>query len=111
MTGEAEPKPEPDTRICFVVGPIGDEGSETRRRSDQLLRHIIEPAAKECGYAQIIRADHMPALGVITSQIIESLMDSPLVVADLTEHNPNVFYELAIRHALKKPIVQLIQAE
>ena len=36
-------------KTCFVIAPIGDEGSETRRRSDQMLTHIIKPAVKECG--------------------------------------------------------------
>ena len=47
--------------------------------------------------------------GMITSQIIQRIIDSPLVIADLTESNPNVFYELAIRHAIRKPLVQIIQ--
>ncbi|MCJ7516881.1 MAG: hypothetical protein MUO18_02820, partial [Methanomassiliicoccales archaeon] len=37
------------------------------------------------------------------------IMDDELVMADLIDHNPNVFYELAVRHALRKPIVQLIE--
>jgi len=36
-------------------------------------------------------------------------LDSPLVIADLTNHNPNVFYELGIRHSIGKPIIQLIK--
>ena len=36
-------------------------------------------------------------------------MEAQLVIADLTYYNPNVFYELAVRHAVKKPIVQLIE--
>ncbi|KYK33270.1 MAG: hypothetical protein AYK19_14080 [Theionarchaea archaeon DG-70-1] len=36
-------------------------------------------------------------------------MEDDLVIADLTEKNPNVFYELAIRHAVRKPVVQIIK--
>jgi hypothetical protein len=96
-------------KTCFVIAPIGDEGSETRRRSDQILKHVITPATKECGY-QTVRADKISEPGIITSQIIQHLIDDNLVIADLTEKNPNVFYELAVRHAVKKPVVQIIQS-
>ena len=95
-------------KVCFVIAPIGEEGSEIRRRSDQVLNHIITPAAKDCGY-ETIRADTISEPGIITSQVIQHLIDDALVIADLTGRNPNVFYELAIRHAVRKPIVQLIQ--
>lgn len=94
---------------CFVIAPIGDEGSEVKKRSDQVLTHIIKPVAMECGY-KAIRADELSEPGVITVQVIQHLMDDDLVIADLTGKNPNVFYELAVRHALKKPIVQIIQS-
>lgn len=41
--------------------------------------------------------------------MIQHIVDDPLVIADRTERNPNVFYELAIRHAIRKPLVQLIK--
>lgn len=94
---------------CFVIAPIGDEGSEVKKRSDQILTHIIKPVAMECGY-KAIRADELSEPGVITVQVIQHLMEDDLVIADLTGKNPNVFYELAVRHALKKPIVQIIQS-
>ena len=98
---------EKDLSICFVIAPIGADGSDVRTRSDQVLRHIIAPAAKECGY-DTIRADQISEPGLITSQVIQHIVEDPLVIADLTGHNPNVFYELAVRHALKKPVVQII---
>ncbi len=96
-------------KVCFVIAPIGEEGSDIRRRSDQVFKHIVTPAAKECGY-ETIRADTISEPGMITSQVIQHLLDDALVVADLTGRNPNVFYELAVRHAVRKPVVQVIQA-
>jgi len=95
-------------KTCFVIAPIGEPESETRKRSDQILKHIISPAAEECGY-EAMRADHISEPGIITSQVIQHIVDDPLVIADLTDRNPNVFYELAIRHAIKKPLVQIIK--
>ncbi|MCK9376184.1 MAG: hypothetical protein M0P73_08545 [Syntrophobacterales bacterium] len=100
--------PDQEERICFVIAPIGEEGTEVRRRSDQVLKHIITPAAKECGY-KAVRADTISEPGMITSQVIQHLVEDPLVIADLTGRNPNVFYELAVRHAVRKPCVQIIQ--
>ncbi len=95
-------------KICFVIAPIGEPDSDIRKRSDQVFKHIIAPAVEPLGFKPI-RADHISEPGIITSQVIQYVVDSPLVIADLTGRNPNVFYELAIRHAIKKPLVQLIR--
>lgn len=97
-----------EKKICFVISPIGEEDSETRKRSDQVLKHIITGAVEQLGY-EVIRADKISEPGIITHQILQHIVDSVLVVADLTERNPNVFYELALRHAIRKPLVQLIK--
>ena len=94
-------------KICFVIAPIGKPESETRKRSDQVLQHIIRPAVESCGY-KAVRADEIDEPGIITNQIIRHVIDDPLVIADLTEQNANVFYELAIRHVTCKPLVQII---
>ena len=99
---------EEDNKVCFVIAPIGETGSETRKRSDQVLKHIIRPAVESYGYSAV-RADEIESPGMITSQVIQHVVDDALVVADLTDRNPNVFYELAIRHALRKPLVQIIR--
>jgi hypothetical protein len=96
-------------RTCFVISPIGDPGSSVRKRADQVFKHIIKPVTLELKY-RAKRADHMKRPGIITSQVLTAVADSDLVVADLTDHNPNVFYELAIRHAAQRPVVQLIDA-
>lgn len=94
-------------KICFFIAPVGETDSEIRKRSDQVLKHIIEPVAHECGYKPL-RADQISEPGYITPQIMEYIFESPLVIADLTGGNPNVFYELAVRHVAKKSFVQII---
>lgn len=94
---------------CFVICPIGSEGSEERERADKLMEHIIKEAVDEFGYTPV-RADHMTDPGSITSQIIQKVVEADLVIADLTSHNPNVFYELAVRHATGKPFIQVIDS-
>lgn len=91
-----------DEKSCFVISPIGEPDSDTRKRADQILKHVVKPAVAECGYTAV-RADEIDKPGIITSQVIQRVVTDPLVIADLTERNPNVFYELAIRHALRKP--------
>ncbi len=95
-------------KACFVIAPIGEPESDTRKRSDQVLRHIIRPAVEGLGYLAT-RADEISQPGNITTQVIQRIIDDPLVIADLTERNPNVYYELAVRHAIRKPFVQIIQ--
>jgi len=97
-----------EKKICFVISPIGEEDSDTRKRSDQVLKHIITGAVEQLGY-EVIRADKISEPGIITHQILQHIVDAPLVIADLTERNPNVFYELALRHAIRKPLIQLIK--
>jgi len=63
------------TRTCFVICPIGSPDSSTRKRSDKVLRHIIKPAAIEAGLAEPIRADQISQPGMITSQIIQRIVE------------------------------------
>ena len=95
-------------KICFVISPIGEDDAPDRRRSDGVLDNIIKPAA--AGY-KVIRSDHISKAGSITQQIIEYLLRADLVIADLSDNNANVFYELAVRHMIRKPVVQLLQSK
>lgn len=94
---------------CFYITPIGDEDSEQRRHADLFMGSLLEPALDEFKL-RVVRADKIGEAGMITRQIIDYIVHSRLVVADLSYHNPNVFYELALRHAVRRPIVQIIRA-
>ncbi len=97
-----------NNKICFVIAPIGEVGSSTRVRSDQILSHVIREVAQPLGF-NVVRADEIAEPGIISTQILEHILNDPLVIADLTERNPNVYYELAVRHAVRKPVIQLVQ--
>jgi len=94
--------------VCFYITPIGEEGSEHRKHADLFLESIIQPALEKLNL-KVVRADKISKPGTITKQIIENIIKAKLVIADLSFHNPNVFYELALRHAVRLPTVQLIR--
>lgn len=95
--------------VCFYISPIGEPTSEQRQHADLFLSYIIQPALEGTGL-KVVRADKIDRPGIISSQIIRHLLRSRLVIADLSFHNPNVFYELAIRHASRLPTVHIVRA-
>lgn len=96
-------------KICFYITPIGDENSEQRKHSDMLLECIVSPVLDEFGL-QAVRADQIDKPGIITNQILDYITKSKMVIADLSFHNPNVFYELAVRHMRGLPAIHLSRA-
>lgn len=93
-------------KTCFLICPIGKEGSDIRKRADQFYNHIVMEVLKDYDL-EVIRADKIGKPGIITIQIIEQINNADLVIADLKGHNPNVFYELGIRHVIGKPVIQI----
>jgi len=93
---------------CFYISPIGENDTEHRNHADLFLGSIVEPALEEFKLS-VIRADKIGKAGMITAQILEYILKSKLVIADLSYHNPNVFYELSLRHACRLPTVQIIR--
>lgn len=95
-----------DMRKCFVVSPIGEDGSDIRLNADKLFKYIIKPVCELCEFDPI-RVDQLNDANSITQTIIEHLENADLVIADITGHNPNVFYEMGYRARTKKPMVHL----
>ena len=96
-------------KICFIVTAIGESGTETRDRADEVFSYLIAPVCEELGYKPV-RVDQVDAVDNINETIINYLKTAPMVVADMTGHNPNAFYELGFRQALELPLVPIIQA-
>jgi len=104
-------------KTCFVVSRIGEKGSPERRHADAVFHAIIKPALAPRDF-RVIRIDRDDAPGYVTDDIVDYLLRAELVVADVTgplpgspgagrwsPPNPNVMYELGIRHAWCRPTI------
>lgn len=91
---------------CFVIMPIGTQFFGNITITEEELRkkynYLIKKAILEADHTlEVIRADEEIQPGSISNQIFKNLRNSKYVIADITYYNPNVFYELGIRHATK----------
>lgn len=93
---------------CFVITPIGPANSPIRRKIDGLIDEVIEPVMKELGY-EVEVSHRISESGTMTAAIINRVYNSDLVIANLTGNNPNVMYEVALRHASAKPIIHITE--
>ncbi len=89
--------------LCFVVMPFGqkpDPGGRANIDFDKIYHTGIKPGIEDCGM-EPIRADEERTGGIIHKPMFERLLLCDYVLADLTAANPNVFYELGVRHTAR----------
>src|SRR5664280_708640 len=99
-------------QLCFVLMPFGIKTGPDGRtiNFDTVYEQLIKPAIAAAGL-EPIRADHEEAGGFIQKPMFEALLLCEFAVADLSNANPNVFYELGIRHAVRPWSTVPIMAE
>ncbi len=102
-------EPEQDSGlVCFVAMPFSERHAEhSAGFFTEVLKQIIAPAGRKAGF-RVVTARKQGS-DVIHATIVNGLLDADLVVVDLTEHNPNVLFELGMRLAEDKPVA-LIRA-
>lgn len=86
---------------CFVLMPFAPS-------FDGIWETVIRPTVERRG-DECIRADDIFAVGSVLDDILDSIRAADYLIADLTGHNPNVYYELGHAHSLDKPVVLLTQ--
>jgi hypothetical protein len=104
-----EPKGKFD-RTVFVIMPFVEKGEQARPSGffPEVLTKLITPACNDAGFA--VETAEQDGSDLIQSTIINQLLTAELVLADLSDHNPNVLFELGIRIAKELPVA-LIKAE
>jgi hypothetical protein len=96
-TMSQNPRPREFLETCFVMMPFGNW-------FDKYYLDIYAPAIRDAGF-EPIRADELFSTGSVVEQIWEQIEKSAVLLADLTDKNANVFYELGLAHAARKPVV------
>jgi hypothetical protein len=91
-------KPEEgEAEVCFIIMPYGGP-------FDRYYENIYAPAVRDAGL-EPKRADSIFASGAILADIWHFTKRAKILLADMSGHNPNVFYELGLAHAIAKPVV------
>ncbi|MHA7646650.1 hypothetical protein [Nitrosopumilus sp. S4] len=93
---------------CFVIMPFSTTKSTSAKNWTHIYEKIIRPAVEDSGFGfQCKRAK--ATRGNIIKDIVTDLNESDIVIADMTDHNANVCYELGIRHGLNVGTILLAQ--
>ena len=98
-------------RNCFVIMPFGekiDVGGEVIN-FDDVYEFIIKDVVINRLKLDCIRSDEITKAGWIHKDMLEHIIQDDVVVVDITTLNPNVFYELGVRHALRQFVTVLIR--
>jgi len=105
----ATPEGGDDSPVCFVIMPFTER--EDRHESGffvEVLEQVLTPAAQGAGFT--VKTARRRGSDVIQATIINDLISADMVLADLTEHNPNVLFELGVRVHEDKPVA-LVRAQ
>jgi hypothetical protein len=94
---------------AFVLLPFSEKsGAWAKGFFSEVLNSLITPAGVSAGFK--VETARREGSDIIQATIVNELLNADLVIADLTEHNPNVLFELGLRMAFEKPVA-LIRAE
>lgn len=89
---------------CFIVMPIADMPGYEAGHFTRVYKHLIKPACENAGF-EVTRADDTKSTNVIILDILSQIYHADMVICDVSGKNPNVMYELGLRHAFGLPTV------
>jgi hypothetical protein len=89
--------------VCFIIMPISDPEGYEPGHFQHVFEDLFVPACEKAGY-QALRADQVRETNLIHLDVLQRILDSPMVLCDLSSRNPNVLFELGLRQAFDKPV-------
>jgi hypothetical protein len=95
-------------RTCFVIMPFSATASCNKQEWTWIFENVFKPAVEDAGLNYECRRS-AATRGNIVASILQELSDAYVVLADLTDRNTNVFYELGVRHTLKDRTILVAQ--
>ncbi|ABW14575.1 Appr-1-p processing domain protein [Parafrankia sp. EAN1pec] len=99
-----------NTKKCFVVMPFGEKAGPDGSLIDfdNVYRDVIREPVESLGF-KVVRADEIERPGSIHSDMFRHIAMDDLAIVDITTGNPNVLYELGVRHALRPSLTIIIK--
>jgi len=91
---------------CYVIMPFSSTKTHTEKEWEDTFQNLFKPTIESLGYS-CYRSK--ASVGLILRGIIESIHSSEVILADLTDSKPNVFYELGIAHAMTNSVIMVSQ--
>lgn len=97
---------------CLVIMPIGKKGTLAYKNNMAVFNDIIKPCVENSGHnIACYHSDLISESGGVSKQVIEALLNDTIIIADLRRNNPNVTYELGIRHAFRKRSILICSSQ
>jgi O-acetyl-ADP-ribose deacetylase (regulator of RNase III) len=108
--GPAGPEKASSEKTCFVIMPYGMKKDIDGKEIDfeEIYDYVIKPAVESLEGFICLRCDDIEAPGWIHERMLTHIYEDPIAIVDTSTLNANVFYELGVRHALKKSVTVLI---
>ncbi len=103
-------------RQCFVIMPFGEKDDQGKLVDfnavyEQVIKPAVESLAQDRILIKCLRCDEVEKSGLIHERMINYILDAEVAVVDISTANPNVYYELGVRHALRDRVTVLIRRE
>jgi hypothetical protein len=99
-------------KSCFVIMPFGIKNDQEGNKVDfnKIYKNLIKPTIEEINMS-CLRCDEISKAGMIHKDMFNHIYNSDIAIVDISVLNANVFYELGMRHALKKSVTVIIKSK